>query len=161
MKNIFRVIILASLLGAPAQAGWFTIGPMFHLNFDGQMRRPSIALEGAYWFQQRFWDWQNYPVGIDVGIEWEQGGAIRIYSEGQTGAIFYGAALGPVIQFGKPGFGIGLQSSLWANNGFGINARNRFGYPRGIEYAPGLYAKVPLTPIGSDFVQRLMREAQE
>jgi len=111
------------------------VGPMVHFYKYDHKIHASYGLEASYW--------GNFPVGIDLGAEWERG-KIRIYTEMEAGILFAGAAIGPVYQYNYKlkENNFGLQGSLWANAFLGFDARwKRLNHET--IFSPGTYLKLP------------------
>ncbi len=122
------------------------IGPMFHFNFGGGEHHFSIGLEASYW-KDIFKNSNSPLVGVDAGIEYEFGGKLRIYGEGQTGGIL-GLSAGPLIEFKEGESNFGFQSSVWYAFLLGVDMRWR--YTDRNYWAPGVFGKVPL-PLWKSF----------
>lgn len=118
----------------------WTIGPMLHVNFGGEKRSTSFAIEAAYWNLNKFYH------SVDFAVEFDRG-SIRLYSEAQTGIGLTGISLGPVIEFSNGGTWLGVQGSCWANYILGIDYRMRF-IDKKKFYCVGLYAKLPFATTG-------------
>lgn len=117
-----------------AQELW-TIGPMLHVNFGGEKRTTSFAIEAAYW------NTSKTPYSIDFGVEFDRK-KTRLYSELQTGIGITGISLGPVIQFSSTtGTKLGVQGSCRINYVLGVDYRMRFLRDEKI-HSVGSYAKV-------------------
>ena len=116
-----------------------TIGPTFHVNFGNGEVRLSGGIEYACWFLPSC-NHIDLPVGFDIGLEFERN-KVRVYSEVQTGVVFAGAALGPVIEYSNDigVFTPGIQGSLWGAYFGGVNIRfRRVEFP---VFSPGLFLK--------------------
>jgi hypothetical protein len=111
-----------------AQQLW-TIGPMLHVNFGGEKRSTSFAIEASYWNIKSF----PYSVGFAIEFDLKK---VRLYSEAQTGIGITGISLGPVLQFPGEGIKLGVQGSCWIN------------YIVGVDYRIGIYQMRHFTVLG-------------
>jgi hypothetical protein len=128
---------------AQAQEVW-TVGPMLHVNFGGEKRTVSFAMEVAYW------NITGFPYSVDFGIEFDRGKKTRFYSELQTGIGVAGVSAGPVFQVGGgDGAKLGLQGTAWINYYIGADYRMRF-FRDQKHHGFGLYAKLPVATSGLD-----------
>ncbi|OGS36686.1 MAG: hypothetical protein A2293_13360 [Elusimicrobia bacterium RIFOXYB2_FULL_49_7] len=108
---------------------------MLHWNFGLSKVSFSLGVEASYW------NYYSFPKSIDFGIDFEKS-AIRVYSELQTGLIFFGLSAGLVSEFKENNVSFGFQGSTWGNLYGGLDLR----YRRINEVnfiCPGLYAKCP------------------
>jgi uncharacterized membrane protein len=98
----------------------YTIGPTIQICFDKTSHKISYGIEGA------MWDIKRTFLGINMGIEFYNSG-FRLYSELESGFIFLGTSLGPVIEqpFHEQGK-LGLQISGWVNYYLGFDYKRRF-----------------------------------
>jgi hypothetical protein len=141
-KILLTICLLFFCLQSKAQEIW-TVGPMMQINFGGEKKwSVSYALEGAYWNADAF------PYSIDMGLEFEKG-KFRIYSEAQTGIGLTGISVGPVLQLGKNGIKLGLQTTFWVNYILGLDYRIRF-IEKTRYHCAGLYVKLPVETSGLD-----------
>jgi hypothetical protein len=114
---------------------------MLHINFGGEKRSTSFAIEAAYWNISKF------PYSVDFAVEFDRS-KIRLYSEAQTGIGLTGLSLGPVIEFNANGTThLGVQGSCWANYFLGVDYRLRF-IDHQRFHCIGLYAKLPFATSG-------------
>lgn len=140
-KFIFVGFMTLGIHSVLAQEIW-SIGPMLHINFGGEKRTTSFAIEAAYWNIDRF------PYSVDFAIEFDRG-AVRLYSEAQTGIGLAGVSVGPVIEFARNpgGVRLGMQGTVWANYFLGVDYRLRF--IRGNRFhCLGFYGKLPIATSG-------------
>lgn len=136
MKKLYLAVILLIACGALGAQPILSVGPMVHVNIDGEGYKVSYGLEFAYW------NIENFPYSFDFGIEGQKG-AFRIYSEAQTGIGFGGISLGPCLEFADK-TRLQLQGSVWVNYILGGDLRFRSG-EHGV-FAPGMYLKFPWVP---------------
>jgi hypothetical protein len=142
VKLLITSFLFMLYLGAKAQEIW-TIGPMLNVNFGGEKRSFSFAIEAAYW------NISSFPHSIDFGIEFDRR-KTRLYSEFQTGIGVAGISAGPVFQFGKDGGAkLGLQTTAWINYYLGLDLRMRFLKDEKIK-SIGTYLKLPFATSGLD-----------
>ena len=146
MPLLKLLVIVCFLLmlnsNATAQELW-TIGPMLHVNFGGEKRSTSFAIEAAYW------NITKAPYSIDFGVEFDRR-KTRLYTEAQTGIGITGLSLGPVVQFSRgTGTKLGIQGSCWINYVLGVDYRMRFLRDEKI-YSVGTYVKVLMATSGLD-----------
>lgn len=142
-RNATAIILLITCSESCFSQEIWTIGPMLHLNFGGEKRSTSFAIETAYW------NVDGFPYSVDLGLEFERK-RFRLYSEGQTGILLTGLSFGPVIEFQKGnGIHVGVQGSCWINYGLGVDYRMRFIDHQKIK-SVGLYAKLPISTSGLD-----------
>ena len=144
LRNLALAVAVALACGASAEAARndiFMIGPMVHVNLT-KAGTPawSFALEGSYWA------YDDAPVGVDVGLEYDLQRGVRLYSELETGFFLGGLAVGPALQFGSGGASFGFQCSLWLNYFAGVDIRFRQMMDEPMVTAPGFYAKAPTEP---------------
>lgn len=113
---------------------------MLHINFGGEKRTTSFAIEAAYWYVKSF------PYGVDFGVEFDRK-KTRLYSEAQTGIGITRISFGPVVQFAREGTKLGMQGSCWINYIVGIDYRIRYLRDERID-AIGFYVKLPIATQG-------------
>jgi hypothetical protein len=122
---------------------------MTHLNFGKNQRTLSTGIEFAIWkyHVKEMFMFGSAPAdgdpgyGADFGMEWDEG-KFRLYAEAQSGVVYAGASLGPVVEWsGDWTPSIGLQGSIWANYLLGLDLRYR--RVNGENWlAPGAYGKL-------------------
>jgi hypothetical protein len=117
------------------------IGPTIHYNMGGGEKKFSWGAELSYWNWHIIKGPDAPSIGADIGFEFEKG-AIRLYSELQTGMVF-GASAGYVYVFSDNLRAGGFQSSIWASVYGGLELRyrriNKVNY-----LSPGGFLKIPI-----------------
>jgi hypothetical protein len=110
------------------------------MNFGGEKKRLSYAIEVAYW------NLRNFYYSVDGGLEFEHK-KVRIYSELQTGIGLTGVSCGPLLEINteQKKVHLGFQASAWVNVFIGADFRKRWVNKTSYNCV-GMYAKVPLGP---------------
>lgn len=115
------------------------------MNFGNNDIKFSCGIELAYWSLYQV-DKKNTsdPIGFDIGIDFDKD-KFRLYSEFQTGIIFFGLSIGPVIESTYHdiayNYHLGVQASLWGACYGGVNLRIRS--LESYYFAPGIFIKYP------------------
>jgi len=146
-KLLIIILILISKTFALTVNSAFTLGPTLHWNFGGNQKGNwNIGMEIAYWQNTVL----KIPLSINAGFEYNSLLQWLVFSELQTGVVFFGASSGIIIQLPEnEDIKFGYQVSAWANCFVGVDIRYR--YIRNHSYlCPGIYAKLPI-PISGNY----------